>query len=190
MKRFTTVEVQYGDKIYGPYSAKEDPSAVPDRVFAFSTGNTDMTGMELRRQEEVIFRGVVLQRGDELVLYNENGDLENVKISMVTSSGIVVDANGNIIDPMKPFADAILQVIMGPELTHKGDWSIWLQGVSLCALTALSILFADDLFRWSLRFQIRNADEAEPSNWEIASRYIGWTVLPLMALLLFILGLR
>ena len=31
--------------------------------------------------------------------------------------------------------------------------------------------------------------EAEPSDWEIASRYIGWTFCILMALLIFIKGL-
>ena len=46
---------------------------------------------------------------------------------------------------------------------------------------ACSILFADELFRWNMAFQIRNADQAEPSDWEIASRYIFWTGMPLLA---------
>ncbi len=183
-----TVEVQYDDNIYGPYSVKEDPSAIPDGIFAFSTGN--MTGMEVRHREEVIFRGGVLQHGEELLLYNEDGSPTNMHVSVITSDGIVIDTDGNIVDPMLPLADAIIHLAIDPELTHKGDWLIWLTGVLVCAVTALSILFADDLFRWNLRFQIRNADEAEPSNWEIASRYIGWTVLPLMALVLFIVGLQ
>ena len=52
------------------------------------------------------------------------------------------------------------------------------------------MLFADELFRWNLAFQIRNVDHAEPSEWEIASRYLGWTVLTIMALVLYIMGLQ
>ena len=52
------------------------------------------------------------------------------------------------------------------------------------------MLFADELFRWNASFLVRNAEEAKPSDWEIAGRYITWTVLPIGALVLFILGLR
>ena len=57
-------------------------------------------------------------------------------------------------------------------------------------ITALTVLFADELFRGHLSFRIRNADRAEPSDWEIAGRYLSWTALPLLALVVFILGLR
>ena len=50
-------------------------------------------------------------------------------------------------------------------------------------------LFADELFRWDLSFRVRDVEQAEPSDWEIASRYIGWTFCILMALLIFIKGL-
>ena len=52
------------------------------------------------------------------------------------------------------------------------------------------ILFADELFRWNLAFRIRNAEDAEPSELELAGRYITWTVLPLAALAVFVIGLR
>ena len=64
------------------------------------------------------------------------------------------------------------------------------EAMFLCILNAISILFADELFRWNLSFQIHNADNAEPSDWEIVGRYIGWTVLPMIALMLFITGLQ
>ena len=75
-------------------------------------------------------------------------------------------------------------------LRHKGQWPVWLGGMLLCVITALTVLFADELFRWHLSFRIRNADRAEPSDWEIAGRYLSWTALPLLALVVFILGLR
>ena len=33
-------------------------------------------------------------------------------------------------------------------------------------------------------------DGVQPSDWEIMERYIAWTVLPVLALLLFVLGLQ
>ena len=99
------------------------------------------------------------------------------------------DENGNPIDRMKPTVSTIYELMNNPELTHKGDGRAWFGAVFICIINALSILFADELFRWNLAFQIRNVEKAEPSDWEIAGRYIGWTVIAIMALMVFILGL-
>lgn len=181
-----TVVFQYGDKTYGPYTAKEDPEAIPkDKEMA-----EYMTGVELRQGEEILFRGGVLETGDSYWLYNEDGTFGGFGVSYVTSDGIIRDEKGNEIDPMEPSVSAILELINGPKLTHKGAWFAWFGAVFICVLNAGSILFADELFRWNLAFQIRNVDHAEPSDWEIAGRYIGWTVLTIMALALFLTGLR
>ena len=181
-----TVVFQYGDKTYGPYTAKEDPTAIPkDEEMA-----EYMTGMELRQGEDILFRGGVLEIGDSYWLYNEDGTLDNFGFSYVTSDGIERDENGNVIDPVEPSSSTILELMNDPELTHKGEWFAWFGAVFICVLNALSILFADELFRWNLAFQIRNVDNAEPSDWEIAGRYIGWTVLAITALVLFIVGLQ
>ena len=103
---------------------------------------------------------------------------------------MLTDAAGNEIDGMAPSAATLIDLATGPALTRKGSWAGWFCGVLLCIATAVSILFADELFRWGLRFQIRNAELAEPSEWELASRYIGWTVLPLAALAVFAVGLQ
>ena len=66
---------------------------------------------------------------------------------------------------------------------------MWFYGVLACILTAVSVLFADELFRWGMSFHIQNAELAEPSELEIAGRYIAWTVLPFLAMALFIAGL-
>ena len=52
------------------------------------------------------------------------------------------------------------------------------------------LLFADKLFHLSLSLQIRNADDAEPSDLELAGRYISWAVLPVAAVVCFVLGLQ
>lgn len=183
-----SVEFQYGDQLYGPYTAKEDPTAIPQE----DELRERMTGVEIRQGENVIFRGGVLTLEGDLWLFGEDGLVENSSFSMGTSvsGGTITEEHGRVIDPMEPTAAILLELLSGTHLTHKGDWVMWLSGNFLCVLTAISVLFADEIFRWNLRFQIRNVDQAEPSDWEITWRYIGWTALPIMALILFIMGLQ
>ena len=241
-----TVEFQYGDRFYGPYTAKEDPSAIPKGVDTVDT----MTGVELRLGDNIFFRGGVDNNGDVRFLYNEDGSIEDILISTAADDAIESDANlnantntntnanasangngnengnenvnengdasanGSVInpadpknaknaivpsdpidqidpsDPIEPTVSVILDLMAGPELTHKGEWKAWIIGVFLCFITAISILFADNLFRWNLIFLIRNADQAVPSGWETLRRYIVWTLLPIMAMIIFIVGLK
>lgn len=181
-----TVVFQYGDTVYGPYTAKEDPTAIPK-----DTGSlTSTTGIELRCGDKIVFRGGVEKSGDWRFLYNEDGSFETIRITATMSDGTVVDEHGNPIDPMEPSISTILDLMDGPALTHKGAWIGWFGGVLICAFAVISILFADELFRWNASFLVRDADKAEPSDWEITSRYITWTALPVIALVVFILGLR
>lgn len=186
-----TVEFRYGDKLYGPYTAREDSSAIPDTdEQGEPPAGESVTGVELRCGEEIIFRGCVVDYGSGSWLYNEDGSLAEIGMLAISGDGVIWDENGNVIDVMEPSVSAILDLMAGPELTHKGEWLLWFGGTCICILTAFSILFADELFRWNMAFQIRNADQAEPSDWEIASRYIFWTGMPLLALFVFIEGLQ
>ncbi|MCI9079114.1 MAG: hypothetical protein HFH68_09375 [Lachnospiraceae bacterium] len=183
-----TVEFQYGSRTYGPYTAKEDPAAIPEGMETREA----MTGVELRCGEEIIFRGGVLDDGNYHFLYNEDGNLEDIGevFSVTVSNGIVMDENGNIIDQMEPSVSSLLDLMAGPNLAHKGNWFAWFGGVFFCVATAISILFADELFHLRLAFSIRDAGQAEPSDWEIAGRYITWTLLPGIAMVLFIMGIQ
>lgn len=55
-----TVVFQYGDKIYGPYTAKEEPAAIPKNEEMAEY----MTGVELYQGDEILFRGGVLPTQD------------------------------------------------------------------------------------------------------------------------------
>ena len=171
-----TVIFQYGNTVYGPYTVKEDPAAIPKD----SDLQAQMTGIELRCGGEIVFRGGVVNSGDWRMLYNEDGSFDLLRSITATMSD----------GTMEPSVSTILDLTDGPALTHKGTWLGWFGGVLICVITALTMLFADELFRWNASFLVRNAEEAEPSDWEIAGRYITWTVLPIGALVLFILGLR
>ncbi len=182
-----TVVFQYGDKIYGPYTLKEDPAAVPkDHEMSRS-----MTGIEVREGDEILFRGGVMDVGDFYRFWSEDGTGDNVHgIFYVTSDGIARDGNGNPVDRMKPSVSTIYDLLHDPELTHKGNGLAWLGAVFFCFLNALSILFADEFFRWHLMFRIRNVWDAEPTEWEIAGRHVAWTAITVVVLVLFIMGLQ
>lgn len=182
-----TVVFRYGDKTYGPYTVKEDPSAVPeDHVMKGS-----MTGIEVREGESILFRGGVMDAGDFYRFWSEDGTGDNVHgIFYVTSDGIARDGNGNPVDRMKPSVSTIYDLLHDPELTHKGNGFAWLGAVFFCVLNALSILFADEFFRWHLMFRIRNVWDAEPTDWAIAGRHVAWTAITAVVLALFIMGLQ
>jgi len=177
---------QYGDKTYGTYTMKEDTTAIPKEQELAA----QMTGIEIRNGDKILFRGGVLDAGNSYWLYNEDGTLENFGHSIVTGDGIERDENGNVIDRMAPSAYTIYELLNNPELMHKGSSLFWFGAVFICILNGISILFADELFRWNLLFQIRNVESAEPSDWEIAGRYLGWTVMTILILILFIFGLQ
>ena len=73
---------------------------------------------------------------------------------------------------------------------EKGNWTAWLGALIISIFNAFSILYADEIFRWNLAFQIRDTDGAEPSDWEIAGRYVSWIILILVALIIYIMGLN
>lgn len=93
-----TVQFQYGDKTYGPYTAQKDPSAIPkDHDLS-----DHMTGVALYCGDELLFRGGVLKQEDYLLLFQEDGSVYDIGISVTTNASVVMDADGNIIDPMEP----------------------------------------------------------------------------------------
>lgn len=55
-----TVEFHYGEREYGPYTAIEDPTAIPRD----NESRESMTGIELREGDEVIFRGGMFRTDD------------------------------------------------------------------------------------------------------------------------------
>ena len=179
------VEFQYGDVFYGPYTCIEDMEAIPED----NDIGPSMKGIEVRCGEEIIFRGGAKKVGDDWWLWSEDGSFDSMALVVTYSDGAGT-VYGVEDDPMEPHVSDILNLISGPTMSHKGDWFAWFCGTVVCCMTAISMLFADELFRWNLSLLIRNADGAEPSEWEMTSRYITWTLLPVAALAMFIIGLR
>lgn len=180
------VTFRCGDTVYGPYTIEEDPSALADIEFCPS----DMRGVALYDGETLLFRGGFWPSGEFTQLYRADGSPDLQMGLYAVENGVWKDADGNVVDPMKPDAADILRIALAPELTHKGDWLVWFGAVCISLLNAATILYADELFRWNLSFQIQNAEDVEPSEWEMLSRYLGWTVLTILAFIVYILGLK
>ena len=61
---------------------KEDPTAIPkDGELA-----EEMTGVEIRNGDKLLFRGGVWDAGDFYWLYNEDGTLDSLGFSVITSN--------------------------------------------------------------------------------------------------------
>ena len=182
-----TVIFRYGEKTYGPYTVTEDSAAIPKDSDMHGT----MTGIEIREGNDILFRGGVITLADSYMFFDEDGISDSMfSISYVAGDGIERDEQGNPIDRMKPSLSTIYALTDDPKLEHKGEGIVWFAAVFICILNGVSILFADELFRFHLLFRIRDAEFAEPSDWEMMGRYMGWTVVAVMALVLFITGLK
>lgn len=181
-----TVTFRCDEKTYGPYTVREDPSAIPE---ADELSHL-MRGIEVKEGGEIIFRGGVHEINGYWMMTNEDGSFAGFDVAAAMSDGTIIGSDGNIVDPLVPSVSEILSLVDGPALTKKGEWGAWFMGIVLSLLVAVSILFADELFRWNLAFQIRNVEDAEPSEWEIATRYIGWGALTLSTLAVYIMGLQ
>ena len=179
------VTFRYGQKAYGPYTIREDPTAIPEGII----GVSHVKGIEILQGERVYFRGGILGSGDNRILLSQDG--RYVRNGSLSEQGILhYDEDGKVIDRLAPSATAIWELTEGPELTSRGNWMGLFGGVVISVLTAYSILYADEIFRRNLSWRIRNPENAEPSDWELASRYISWTGLPLIALVMYIMGLQ
>lgn len=178
-----TVIVNWGSKTYGPYTLREDPTAVPEDI------SFPMTGIEILDGSKIYFRGGVTDAFSDFWLINEDGSHTD-SMSYTISGGVEYDMNGNPIDHMKPIPYQIVSLLRGPELEHKGHWEVWFMGLILALITAVSILFADELFYLSICFRVENAETAEPSDWHIATRSLGWLFLTIMTGVCFLMGLQ
>lgn len=174
----------YGDKTYGPYTVKEDPTAMP-------TDKGCIRGIEVRDQNEILFRGGYAVMERLRFYYNEDGSSSSIGFAVSSSNdGIVKDANGNIVDTMKPSVSTILDLVDDPKLEHRGSWWMRILGTFLAGITVISVIFADALFRLRLSWHVQDVDMVEPSTWELARRTFSWISALILIPIVYIIGLQ
>lgn len=182
------VTFRYGDTQYGPYTMESDPTAVPSQ----QDSEEGFVGIEIRDKGKVVFRGGVQKLQDHYFFIHSDGssDLHNLYYEDAVT-GVVYNAEtGEVHDRMAPTIRDIYALLTTPPLTHKGEGMAWLAGVVICIVNAATLLFADELFHWKMSFLLRNAEGAEPSDWQLGQRFISWATLGILALVVFVLGLQ
>ncbi len=179
-----TISYRWGDWDYGPYRVVEDPAAAPEE-------GTGYTGIEIRREDEVLFRGGYkgLFRGSyrrnstPVYLCTEDGEML-VEWGVIgvgtTTSGTKWYKDGREVSEYElrePDLTTLVELSIGPELTHRGNFGYYLLGTLLAALNIFQICCPGVMFRLSLLGRVRNLDDAEPSEWYIIMERVEWAVL-------------
>lgn len=181
------VTFRYGDTQYGPYTLESDPTAVPSQQDTAK----GFVGIEIRDKGKILFRGGVRALQDYCFFIHSDGSSDFLSIYEDEVTGVAYNAEtGEVYDRMAPTLRDIYTLLTNPPLTHKGEGMAWLAGVVMCIVNAVTLLFADELFYWKMSFLVRNAQGAEPSDWELGQRFIGWAALGILALVVFVLGLQ
>ncbi|MBS6215789.1 MAG: hypothetical protein KH704_02560 [Clostridiales bacterium] len=173
---------RWGDVEYGPYTLTEDPTALPPSELM-----GDVTGVELRLDGAILFRGGY--GWDGLYLVNEDGTKLNGLEIVTNGTAYGLDGSQQIYEEGLSITRAIGLLLEGPPLRSRADLELYFIGTLMAAINVASILFADELFRWNLRWRIRDPERAEPSEWELFSRGFSWVLLTILALFGYMMGL-
>lgn len=182
-----TIHYRWGDYDYGPYRVVEDPTAAP-------TKETGWTGIEIRREDEVLFRGGYRRNSAPMYLYTEDGEMlaEWGVVGVGTSSGERWYKDGREIseyEVREPGMTALLKLSLGPELTHRGDFGLYLLVTLLAAFNIFQICCPGFMFQLSLLGRVRDPEGAEPSDFYIAMERLEWIILTGVAAYLYWLAL-
>ncbi len=156
-----TISTQWGDVRRGPYTVREDPTALPQEAWG------GMTGVEVREGDNLLLRG---------------GWQPDMDAAMTQDGRLLFSA-------VSPFPADILRLWSGPVLVRRANIGWYFPGLLLAVLGILSLLFAEELFRWNLSWQISDPDSAEPTGWEIGRRTVYAALFALLALVCWIMGL-
>lgn len=172
------VEFNLGDILYGPYSIAEDSTAIPATdSLSSSIPSGPLTGVEIRKGSEVWFRGAYYDVNFPILVSEDGASLTDSLLVRRTSNP-------------EPSVLAVLRIALNPQPVSRGNWGLFWMGVLCCLICTVMLLFADELFWLHLRFRVQAPEQAEPSEWEILSRWLGWIIITIIALVSFVIGLN
>ena len=180
----SVVEFWLDGELDGAYTVTEDPSAIPQTEETAQFDRDFFTGVEIRKGDEVWFRGAYSPYSSYWLL-DEEGN--NLAISF-SISPVIYGAEPEPAPKPEPGPGVILSFVQGPEISSRGHFEFILWGLLLSAICLASLLFEDQLFRWDLHFRVRDPYDAEPSEWELFSRWAGWVIVTGVAALAYTLA--
>lgn len=173
-----TVEFRLEGELQGTYTIAEDPSAIPAEPAEMNPyGWEGYTGVEIQKDGRVWFRGAY-NPDTPFGLFDEDGTSLFISIRAFTSTSVPDPEPGDI-----------LSIAYNPAASPRGEGALLLLGLFVSVACALSLFFEDQLFRWNLSFQIQDPDSAEPSEWELFGRWVGWIALTGLELFCYLAGI-
>ena len=193
------VECQIGEETFGPFRVTKYPLAQLPGAGSNALNSFPIpfdTGLEIKNTitGETLFRGG----------YRLSGDYTSLISGTITTEGDPGSASEHMtVDGVTYFDYAPASPEKGPgpydltffaleaeeELTHKGNVGYFALALLVAVLNAASIVWAEELFVWSMSFQVADPESVEPSEWEIFPRHVGWGLFLLMELIVLIMGL-
>ena len=138
-----SVTCRVGETVHGPYTIREDPSAVPD-------GYEGSQGIEIRLGDEVLFRGCYLPRSTLSLIQEDGEPLWGSSSYAFASDGTILGENGRVITQQEfhePDLYTLVRVALEPELTHRGSMGLYLAVTLLALFNIIQICFPHLFFR-------------------------------------------
>ena len=178
------VSYRWGEFSYGPYRVSRDPAAVPEGF------RGEETGLEIRRGDEVVFRGSYSPDSPVPLIDESGAPVWDAALSVEIigeESTLYVDGRAVTWEERHaPRLAAVAEMALGPALTHRGSVGYYLLITLLAALNLLQICFPGFFFRLSLLGHVRNREAAEPSSFYIGMERLEWALLAALCLVLYI----
>lgn len=187
------VDYQIEGQNFGPYQLnKVHLSDLPAALAQAPLGG----GLEIKNTAtgEVLFRGGYLVSVGYL-LVDENAVTEADKaadpLSRVSVNGFTFFDYKPAVPEEGPSPDDLVHFTLGAggNLTHRGEGAYFALALLVAVFNAVSILYAEELFTWQMSFRVAEPEKAEPSEWELFGRHVGWCLFLLMELTILLYGL-
>lgn len=171
------VEFWLNGALDSTYTITEDPTAIPQTEDTASFSPDFFTGIEIKKDGAVWFRGAYSPTSSFWLL-DEAGNNLAISITFGTETS----------EP-EPTPGDILRFANGPAVPRRGEGLLLLLGLLFSVVCIVSLLFEEQLFRWHLSFRVQDPYGAEPSEWELFGRWVGWISLTGLELFCYIAGI-
>lgn len=180
------VEYRWGDEFYGPCQVEKLPSAGGQAA--------GLPGVEIRRGEEVLFRGGY-HDGVSFMLIPEGGGDETDWFwtpEIQWSTGTIAYKDGRELterDLHEPSLTTLAGLVLAPRLVHRGSLPYYLLATLAALFDMFQICCSDRVFRHSARWYVKNPEAAEPSEEYMVGERLSWGIVTIMTIILYCVGL-
>lgn len=166
---------------YGPYQVRFDPEAA--KIKGDWEGPVS-GGVVVSQGEKELYKGAYYVRGNPIpvVLCAEERSDYAGSIPFVAEIG---DNYKKVYLPV----ESLIYFALGEGLTRRAIWYGYAVGTFMALTNILSLLYAERQFRWSMSWYIRDAEKAEPTDYQLTMRSVLGGFLFFSALLFYWLGL-